>query len=263
MKKSPRIGERDKIKIAQEIPPRPTALVLAYPPVLSLETSPPWDPSVDPYRSQVLGEGRNPRRVLVALERGDCEPFFQALRYDPTILTISPIYWLTIDKWWKQKLYANEAGEQARQLLKRIGSVLADPLGRPELPPKEREAIAADCLKWRPICEGLNNAFKTLWKQPEYESSEPYRKEARGLLAEKYSISVKEVKTIERVLKAPARRGNKSTPTEAMLQMVALSHVNRDAKTVEKIWGDYLKDHPEESRRKRKLPTTPVAERTA
>jgi len=32
--------------------------------------------------------------------------------------------------------------------------------------------------------------------------------------------------------------------------MVALDHMNRDVKTIEKIWGDYLDKHPEERRKK-------------
>jgi hypothetical protein len=75
-------------------------------------------------------------------------------------------------------------------------------------------------------------------------------------LTEKYGISAKEVKTIERVLKTPSRRARKSTPAEAMLQMVALQHVNRNAKTIEQIWG------PEESRKRRKTATIQTAGRT-
>lgn len=167
-----------------------------------------------------------------------------------------------------QRVYGTttEDQKQAEERLKQIADALVDiGRGKTEMPLEEKEQIVAACKKWRPICEGLNKAFKKLWKQSEYESSDLYRKEARGLLAEKYGISVKEVKTIERVLKTPSRRSNKSMPTEAMLQMVALDHVNRDVKTIEKIWGEYLNAHPEERRRKkRKLPTTPaVAERIA
>jgi hypothetical protein len=135
--------------------------------------------------------------------------------------------------------------------------------GRPEIPEEERKAIVADCEKWWPICEDLNEAFKRLWKQSEYESSELYQKEARGLLAEKYGISVKEVKTIERVLKTPSRTSSKSTPTEAMLQMVALDHVDRDIKTIEGIWLAHLKDYPEKSRKRRKRSTIRPAGRIA
>jgi hypothetical protein len=135
--------------------------------------------------------------------------------------------------------------EVALRHLPRTGS------GRLGMSLEEKEKIIADCKKWRPVCEGLNKAFKRLWEQSEYESSERHRKEARGFLAEKYTISVKEVKTIERVLKAPSRRGNKSTPTEAMLQIVALDHVDKGVKTIEQIWGDYLDKHPEERAKRR------------
>lgn len=121
--------------------------------------------------------------------------------------------------------------------------------------PEERKAIVADCKKWKPICEGLNNAFKGkdgLWEQPEYESSELHRKEARGRLAEKHRISIADVQAIEAYLEKPSHRSNKSTPPQAMYRRVAREH-GRAETTVKKIWEDYLKDHPEESKKKRKL----------
>jgi len=168
-------------------------------------------------------------------------------------------------QWQRVHGTTTEDQKQAKERLQQIADALVKIWGgKTEMPLEERKQIIADCKKWRPICEGLNETLKKeLWKQSEYESSELYQKEARGLLAEKYRISVKEVETIERVLKAPSRRSNKSTPTEAMLQMVVFDHVGRDVKTIEKIWEEYLKEHPEESRKKRKLPTTLVAERIA
>jgi hypothetical protein len=80
-----------------------------------------------------------------------------------------------------------------------------------------------------------------LWELSEYESSERYRKEARGRLAESYGISVKNVEAIENVLKQPSRQANKSTPYTAMLEMVALSHVGRDVKTIENVYREWFK----------------------
>ncbi len=133
------------------------------------------------------------------------------------------------------------------------------------MPAEEQEAIIDDCKKWQPVCEGLNKDFKGkngLCEQPEY-SSALYQKEARGALADKYGISVKEVETIENVLKQLSRRANKTTPTDATIHMVALNHVDRDEKTIETIWFDYKRAHPEWRRKKRKTSTTPTVGRTA
>jgi len=198
-----------------------------------------------------------------AIEHGQYESLWRNLALiGPRLLVESGEIAALVEGWW---FAAKEGDQSAKENLHAALDALSIGSGRYEtLTEEEREAIVADCKKWRPICEGLNEAFKELWKQSEYESSGQHRKEARGLLAEKYALSIKEVKTIERVLKTPSRRSNKSTPTEAMLQMIALDHVNRDVKTIEKIWGEYLDNYPEERRRKkRKFPTTPVAERTA
>lgn len=138
--------------------------------------------------------------------------------------------------------------------------------GRQPMPLEKREQIIADYLKWLPICEGINDALKKLQKlrkKDGYEDSELNWEKVRGLLARRYSISLKEVETIEQVLKTPSRRSNKSTPTEATLQMVALRHVDKDVKTIEKVWLGYLKAHPEESRKRRKTATIQTAGRTA
>lgn len=122
--------------------------------------------------------------------------------------------------------------------------------GRVKMVGEERQKIIADCLKWRPICEGVNGAFTELWELSEYESSELCRKEARGSLAEKYEISIENVEAIEKVLQQPSRQATKSTPYTAMIHMVALSHVSRDEKTLEKVWLEYLDAHPGDKRRK-------------
>lgn len=125
-----------------------------------------------------------------------------------------------------------------------------------------RAGIVADCKKWLPICQKLNKAFKCLWEKPKYLTSDMYKKEARGRLAEELGIPVADVKAIESYLEKPSRRASKSTPFAAMLRIVARKHPGRGVKTIEKIWGDYLNRHPDEKRKKRKPPTTPIAERT-
>jgi len=88
-----------------------------------------------------------------------------------------------------------------------------------------------------------------VWKEQEYQGSELFQREARGLLAEKCQISTEKVRQIENVLRVPSRRGSrKSTPTEVVLQMVALEHVARDVKTIEKVLLDYLAAYPEKKR---------------
>ena len=74
-----------------------------------------------------------------------------------------------------------------------------------------------------------------------------------------------DVEAIEWSLKKITRKGKKSTPTQAMCHMVARQpkHHGPGIKTVEKIWGEYVKANPEWSAKKTKTSTTPVAERTA
>lgn len=157
-----------------------------------------------------------------------------------------------------------EQRKQAKQSIEEILTA-AKEFGRGRvktLTKEERAAIVAACQRWRDVCEGLNEAFKQLWKEPEYQTSEPYRKEAIGRLAEKFSISVAEVEAIGWSLAKPSQKARKSTPTDAMFHKVAREFPGRGVKTIEKIWGDYLNRHPDEKRKKRKPPTTPIAKRT-
>lgn len=202
-------------------------------------------------KQATIGKDVDRIRIIDALKRNDVEPFFQGLRYDPTLLTVSPIYRMTIGTWWHQKHLNHAVGQRARKLLRKIGSVLADIAGRPEMSPEEREAIIASCKTWRPICEELNRAFKRLWKEQEYQGSVLYRKEARGRLAEKLGIPVADVQTIEAFLSNPSQTAWKRTPHDAMLHRVAREFPGVGKKTVETIWGNYLKDHPDQRRRRR------------
>jgi hypothetical protein len=159
-----------------------------------------------------------------------------------------------------QKIYAAWCKLYAHQLnraLQRPRDARIVPSGRPKASEvkksQRKKAIVAGCKKWRPICEGLNKAFNGkngLWKDPEYHSSALYQKEARGRLAKQYGILIADVEAIETYLQKPSRRTQKSTPTQAMYRMVTRLHLVGE-KTVGAIWGDYLKDHPQERRRKR------------
>lgn len=215
-------------------------------------------------RQQALNQYQTRSRILQDLwKQGKETGLLTAVREG--LMTEKWVSRAIVDLQWQQ-LEGETIGQQkqAAELLKQIGKALAGPgSGKTEiLTPKEKKSIIADCLKWRPICEELNSAFKRLWKLPKYESSELCRKEARGSLAEKHGISIENVEAIEKVLRQPSRQANKSTPTTAMLEMVALAHMNRDVKTIEKIRQDYLDEHPAE-KKKRKKPTTPTAEKTA
>jgi hypothetical protein len=116
-----------------------------------------------------------------------------------------------------------------------------------EITEEERQEIVAGCRKWRPICEEINTEFKNLW---EYGSSAQKRKEARGRLSERFRISVADVQAIESFLSNPSPKANKRTPHDAMLHRVAREHYGPGVKTIEKIWGEHLDAHPEDSRRK-------------
>lgn len=62
---------------------------------------------------------------------------------------------------------------------------------------------------------------------------------------------MEDVEAIEWSLRKPSRRAQKSTPFSAMIRMVAREFRGGE-KTIEEIWGEYLEDHPEESRKRRK-----------
>lgn len=152
-------------------------------------------------------------------------------------ITIPDAEWLTAQLEYQKNLREwkiNEGGRQAAL--------------------EEREQIVASCKKWCPIYDNLNKAFKKLWKLSEYESSELRRKEIRGKLAENLSIPVKDVEASEWSLKKRSPKGGKTTPSQAMYRRVAREFPGRGEKTIEKVWGDY---------KRRKISTTPVAERTA
>ncbi len=85
-------------------------------------------------------------------------------------------------QWQRVHGTTTEDQKQAKERLQQIADALVKIWGgKTEMPLEERKQIIADCKKWRPICEGLNETFKKeLWKQSEYESSELYQKEARA-----------------------------------------------------------------------------------
>ncbi|MGH7963613.1 MAG: hypothetical protein ACRERD_17610 [Candidatus Binatia bacterium] len=141
MKKSSRIGVREKTKIGQETIAESARARWIYPPRGSLEDFIAGKHhAIRQKRQETLGEEVDDMRIIRALREGDVEPFFQGLRYDPTILISSPIFRMTIGTWWLQKHLASDEGQRARLLLTKIGKVLADPAGRPELPYEERAA---------------------------------------------------------------------------------------------------------------------------
>lgn len=187
---------------------------------------------------------------VAGFEREDDEPFLSHLAVlGPTLLAEPRIVPYLHNQWcWCRE--SGKAGDHARNLFKRIGSVLKNSLGRPDMPIEEREAIEADCLKWFPICKFINKEIKKeLKRNSSYETSESHRKEFYGDLAERLGISLADVKKIESYLYPDenySRKGPKLTPLSAMCRMVAHNHPGRGEKTIEKVWGEYRKTHPEE-----------------
>ena len=157
---------------------------------------------------------------------------------------------------WQQR-FINTGDHLLREILEKVQDELfwVGP-GRPDrLVQAQRVAIANDCIKWLPLCEKLNADFMRLRKDPEYSHSELYRKEARGILAEKYSMAMSDVKRIERLLQTTPTGKGKATPHEAMLELVAEKHGARGAKTVEKIHQDLLEMFPHLRKRPKKQPS--------
>lgn len=72
-------------------------------------------------KQETIGKDVDPLRIIDALRSNDVEPFFQALRYDPTVLLNPHIYRQTLGAWFQRKF----ADEEARESLKRIGAELA------------------------------------------------------------------------------------------------------------------------------------------
>lgn len=122
MKRHTQKSVREKIKIGQEVLEEKEVSLWLMPPMRSLEETLQGSPyeRLKRKRKQELPEVES-MSILHALWDGNCEPFFQALRYDPTTLFSSPIYRMTIGKWFRLK------GEDkaAREFLRRIGKELA------------------------------------------------------------------------------------------------------------------------------------------
>lgn len=206
--------------------------------------------------------------AIEGLENEEPDPFFDALGWFGPRILLNPALNAFVEGWWVGQTNSNASvaeQKKAKQYLEKIGAVLSTTVsGRRKIAKAEREALAASCKKWYPICDGLNKEFKKRWENPKYANSEFNRKESRGDLAEKFSISVADVEAIEWSLKKPSRTAKKSTPTQAMCHIVARKHPGIGEKTVETIWLEYRKTHPEEGRRRQKTPTTSsAAERTA
>jgi uncharacterized protein YifE (UPF0438 family) len=168
-------------------------------------------------------------------ERGKEAGLLTAIREG--LLTESWVTQAIADLQWRHlNGESREIQEQARDLLKQVGKALSEVgQGKIERSPKEKEAIVDACKKWRPICEEINKVFKKLWKRPQYQASERYRKEAGGMLAEKLGIPVADVQTIEAFLSNPSRTAGKRTPYDAMLHRVAREFPDIGKKTVENI----------------------------
>jgi hypothetical protein len=206
-------------------------------------------------------------KVLGAAESGDFAPFLDAVMHYRFSLFRDPDLLSLVERIDRDALGGKA---EASQQLSDVLIALSVGSGRYQrLSEEEKEHIVSACKEWRPICEKLNGACRRLWKLEEYKTSELFRKEALGRLAEEFHLDIGDVTKIETYLSAPSRRAKKSTPTEAMCCIVALKHfpqgdTPRHEKTIETIWLEHLDNYPEDRRRKRKTPTTSSAdERTA
>lgn len=173
--------------------------------------------------------------ALEGLKQDNIAPLLEQLAFlGFSLLKDNEIFNIVQDWWLSAKSSDKTAGEKLRKVLK---ALQVGP-GRTALSSEEREAIINDCEKLRPICKGLNRAFKKLWKEDRYQSSEPNREEMRDSLAKEIDVPIEDVKAIESYLKTPSGGRNKSTPTQAMCRMVARRYLVGE-KTVEQIWEDY------------------------
>ena len=153
---------------------------------------------------------------------------------------------------------------EAKDVLELVGRAIKGPgSGNTEkLSLEEKETVEADFIHWCSLLKKLNKPLKRAWDDPAWEqASEEQRQAIRERLGKEFSLSLKEVNTAERYFKGSARCGL-ATPTEAAAELVGEKH-GLGAGTVEKNHQDFLKRHPERRKKKRKSPTTPVAERTA
>jgi hypothetical protein len=151
-------------------------------------------------------------------------------------------------------------GRQRAEIQNIAGALTWWGSGRPEIPEEERKATVADFKKWLLVCQKLKKNLSSLRQNPDWTSRQ-FRNKAIDMLAEKHFFSRSEVAEIEDL--PPTL-----TPWRMTMRLVARKH--RDAngfmmgeKTVEEIYRDWLKEHPESRMKKTKISTTPVAERTA
>ena len=178
-------------------------------------------------------------QALAGLQSGDANFLFLAVnRFGPRVL-MDPEINAVVERWWLDMLDNNVEPATQTEAKSNIGGLCKalTEVGKgrkKKIGPKEKEEIAAACERWLPVCQGLNDDFKRLWEESEYWTSELFQKEARGTLAEKYSIPVEDVKATEQLPKKKSRWGDKTPPREAMLQLVAHKY-KRHMKTVETI----------------------------
>ena len=121
MKKTPtQIKTRDKISIAQGVLEHSEVAHFLSPPLGTLEESIRASSEARAERERVFPDLET-FPIIERLRGGDFEPFFHALRYDPTILLSPPIWRMTIGAWFRRK----HEDKTAQLLLKKLSSALA------------------------------------------------------------------------------------------------------------------------------------------
>ena len=189
--------------------------------------------------------------ISLAADSPDAEPFFNILTMFGRLALMEDPRLEEVLLQWRQR-YLETGSAVLREVLKKADDEIffVGPGDQASLLPAERVAIANDCIKWGPLCEGLNTDLKRLGNEPVYLTSNLLKKEACGLLAEKYAIPIKDVKLIKDALVSESRNGRgKATPREAMCALVARAH-GVSPQTVEKIYGDLLELFPKLRKKK-------------
>jgi hypothetical protein len=146
MKKSSRKGTKNKIIIAQKTLTVSEVAHRLSPPLGSIEEWAKTKKIAGILRQKILPEV-DTFELIESLGRGEIEPFFVALRYDPTVLMNPRIYRQTLGAWFQRK-----QEEEARALLKRIGEELASTIqGRKPkqnpIPNSEAKSISAGAAR--------------------------------------------------------------------------------------------------------------------
>jgi hypothetical protein len=178
MRKSSRKGSKDKIIVARKTLILSEVAHRLSPPLGSLDEWLKREKSACILRQKIQPEV-DTFELIESLSRGEIEPFFVALRYDPTVLMNPRIYRQTLGAWFQRK----HEDEEARAYLRRIGEELASvvqgrkPKQNPR-PNREAKSISAGATR----LEQQYFKWLKIYKKPEQalrQTIDDYRETAR------------------------------------------------------------------------------------